>query len=282
VPEKDMLIWGAGNPKPDYDTDARKGDNLYSNSALALEGATGKLLWYFQFTPADDKDWDSNQIPVLADLPGQYGREPRVLWANRNGFYYVLDRDTGRYLHSAPMVQQTWTSGIDENGRPKPPAEPIRRPEGFVVYPGNVGGTNWWSPAYDAERGLFFAPVIEQGMVFFSSQKSWPRPNDKPFYTAVRALNAATGERVWEHRREERLEGSEIGGLLATQTGLLFGGDLNTFFALDADNGQLLWSVETGGRIGAAPITYAVDGEQYLFIAAGRDLLAFALPKSGS
>lgn len=278
VPEKDLLIWGAGNPKPDYDTDVRKGDNLYSNTVLALEGATGKLVWHFQFTPADDKDWDSNQVPILAQFPGANGPERRVLWANRNGFYYVLDGDSGKYLNSAPMVHQTWTAGIDENGRPKPPSEPNRRAEGYVVYPGNVGGTNWWPPAYDEARGLFFAPVIEQGMVFFSSKKSWPRPNGKPFYTAVRALDARTGRQVWEHRSEARLDVSEIGGLLSTASGVLFGGDLNTFFALDSQTGQRLWSIETGGLLAAAPVTYAVGGEQYVVVAAGRNLLAFALP----
>ena len=237
-PERDLLVWGAGNPKPDYDTDLRKGDNLYSNTALALRGTTGELVWHFQFTPHDDKDWDSNQVPILADLPGAQGPERRVLWANRNGFYYVLDRDTGKYLTSQPFVHQTWTAGIDPSGRPLPPAAVERKAQGYDVYPGNVGGTNWWPAAYDSERRLVFVPAIEQGMVFFPSARSWPRDNGKPFYTAVRALNAVTGKMVWEHKGEPRVGGwSETGGLLSTRTGLVFGGDVTTFFALDASTG---------------------------------------------
>jgi alcohol dehydrogenase (cytochrome c) len=115
-------------------------------------------------------------------------------------------------------------------------------------------------------------------MVFFSSKKSWPRPNGKPFYTAIRALDAKTGRQVWEYRSEPRLDVSEIGGVLSTVTGVLFGGDLNTFFALDSQSGQKLWSIETGGLVAAAPVTYAAGGEQYVVVAAGKNLLAFALP----
>jgi alcohol dehydrogenase (cytochrome c) len=278
-PELDLLIWGAGNPKPDYDTAARKGDNLYSNSVVALQGSTGKLVWHFQFTPADERDWDSNQIPVLADFKSAKGVEKRVLWANRNGFYYVLDRVSGKYLNATPYVQQTWTDGLDPAGRPKPLSNASRNREGFLLYPGNVGGTNWWSPSFDPALSLFFVQVLEQGMVYFTSFASPPKASGRSFYTAVRALNASTGAMVWEYRREPRLTDNIMGGLLSTKTGLVFGGDLGTFFALDSSTGKPLWSIETGGRIMAAPISYSLDGEQFVAIVAGRSLLAVSLPK---
>ena len=173
-PELDLLIWGVGNPKPVFDRAARKGDNLYTNSAVALRGSTGALVWYFQFTPADDHDWDANQIPVLADRQTPQGTEKRVLWANRNGFYYVLDRPSGKYLTGVPFVRQTWTDGLDPQGRPRPLSDSSRTREGFVLYPGSVGATNWWSPSFDPALNLLLVPVLEQGMVYFTSGSSPP------------------------------------------------------------------------------------------------------------
>ncbi|HVH68414.1 MAG TPA: PQQ-binding-like beta-propeller repeat protein [Gemmatimonadales bacterium] len=283
-PELDLLIWPVGNPKPDYDAPARKGDNLYSNSAVALRGATGSLVWYFQFTPGDDHDWDAAEIPVLADRRTPAGTEKRVLWANRNGFFYVLDRTSGKYVTAAPFVQQTWTEGLDPQGRPKPPATPSRNREGFLLYPGYVGATSWWSPSFDPALNLMFIPILEQGMVYFT--KTPPAAlGGRPFYTAVRALDAATGKRVWEYRQEPRRDtdrsgGVRMGGLLSTAGGVVFGGDRTTFFALDSNTGTRLWSVETGGTICAAPVTFKADQAQFVVIAAGRNLLGFALPNA--
>jgi alcohol dehydrogenase (cytochrome c) len=280
-PELDLLIWPVGNPKPDYNAAARRGDNLYSNAAVALRGTTGALVWHFQFTPADDHDWDANQIPVLADRNTPRGPEKRVLWANRNGFYYVLDRVSGRYLNGAPFVHQTWTEGLDPQGRPKPLSNASRDREGFLLYPGYVGATNWWSPSFDPALNLLFVPALEQGMVYFRSLSSPPQTiGGRPFYTAVRALDASSGRRVWEYRREPRLVDNVMGGILSTRGGIVFGGDQGTFFALDSRTGSPLWSVETGGTIRAAPVTFAVGGDQFVAIAAGRNLLAFALPKT--
>ena len=279
-PELDLLIWAVGNPKPDYDAAARRGDNLYSNSAVALRGSTGELIWHFQFTPGDDHDWDANQIPVLTDRTTPRGTEKRVLWANRNGFYYVLDRVSGKFLTAAPFVQQTWAEGLDPQGRPKPVPSASRNREGFVQYPGYVGATNWWSPSFDAALNLMFVPVLEQGMVYFSSLSSAPQAlGGRPFYTAVRALDASTGRRVWEYRREPRQVNNVMGGVLSTKGGIVFGGDQGTFFALDSRTGRPLWSVETGGTIRAAPVTFSAGGEQFVTIAAGRNLLTFALPR---
>jgi len=282
-PELDLLIWGVGNPKPVFDAAARRGDNLYTNSAVALRGSTGALVWYFQFTPADDHDWDANQIPVLADQATSRGggTEKRVLWANRNGFYYVLDRVSGKYLNAAPFVHQTWTDGLDPQGRPKSLADSTRNREGFILYPGSVGATNWWSPSFDPALKLTFVPVLEQGMVYFTSASSPPeRIGGRPFYTAVRALDAFSGKQIWEYRRAPRLANNAMGGVLSTKGGIVFGGDQGTFFALDSRTGRPLWSVETGGVIRAAPETFLAGGEQLVAIAAGRNLLAFALPKT--
>jgi alcohol dehydrogenase (cytochrome c) len=284
-PELDLLIWPVGNPKPDYDAAARRGDNLYTNSAVALRGSTGALVWYFQFTPGDDHDWDATEIPVLADRRTREGTEKRVLWANRNGFYYVLDRLSGKYLNAAPFVHQTWTEGLDLHGRPKPPSSASsRNREGVLLYPGFVGATSWWSPSFDPALNLMFVPVLEQGMVYFTSSPPGAL-GGRPFYTAVRALDASTGRRVWEYRREprphnDRLGGIKMGGVLSTKGGIVFGGDRTTFFALDSRTGTHLWSVETGGTTCAAPVTFSADEEQFVVLAAGRNLLAFALPKT--
>jgi alcohol dehydrogenase (cytochrome c) len=281
-PELDLLIWPIGNPKPDYNAAARRGDNLYSNSAVALRGSTGALVWHFQFTPGDDHDWDATEIPVLTDRRTATGTEKRVLWANRNGFYYVLDRTSGKYLTGAPFVHQTWTEGLDPRGRPKPVASASRDREGFLLYPGYVGATSWWSPSFDSALNLMFVPVLEQGMAYFTSSPPVTL-GGRPFYTAVRALDAATGRRVWEYRREPRLHndrtgGVRIGGLLSTAGGLVFGGDRTRFFALASRMGTPLWSVETGGSICAAPVTFLADRDQLVVIAAGQNLLGFALP----
>jgi alcohol dehydrogenase (cytochrome c) len=277
-PDLDLLFWGIGNPKPDYDATIRRGDNLYTNSLVALNAATGKLVWYFQFSPGDDHDWDSNQIPVLAELPGESGPRKVVLFANRNGFYYVLDRKTGRFLTGRAFARQNWTAGLDEQGRPIPLPRSEADQKGRLVYPSNLGATNWWPPAFDPTLKLMFVPSFEHGMVFFQSGNSFPTESEKSFYSAVRAINAQSGEVVWEHKQAPRQGIRVVGGLLATQGGLVFGGDANLFFALSARTGDLLWSVDTGGHIAAAPISYEVAGEQFVSIAAGRDLLRFALP----
>jgi alcohol dehydrogenase (cytochrome c) len=272
-PDADVLIWATGNPKPDYENDRRRGDNLYSNSALALRGSTGKLLWHFQFTPADDHDWDANQMPVLVDR----GADKQVLWANRNGFFYVLDRQCGAFIRATPFVHQTWSEGIDSTGRPIL-TDVSRTKEGAVLYPGNGGATNWWAPSYDPQLDLMFVPTLEQGMVYFSSSSSYPDASGKPLYTAVRALDAKTGALVWERRNAVRLRNPHTGGVLTTRSGLLFGGDETTLFALRSATGEQLWSVQTGGGIVAAPVTYLVNGEQFVTIAAGSTIMTFAIP----
>jgi alcohol dehydrogenase (cytochrome c) len=277
-PESDLLFWGIGNPKPDYDASVRHGDNLYTNSIVALKASTGKLAWYFQFTPGDDHDWDSNQVPVLADITTPAGVQKVLLVANRNGFLYELDRATGKFLKATPFARENWTAGIDAHGRPirLPPSEADDK--GRLVYPSNLGATNWWPPTFDPQLKLLFVPVFEHGMVFFQSGNSFPADNREPFYAGVRALDPQTGAIVWEHKHNPRLGIRAVGGLLSTQGGLVFGGDANLFFALSARSGDALWSLDTGGHIAAAPVAYEVGGEQFIAVAAGRDLLVFGLP----
>jgi alcohol dehydrogenase (cytochrome c) len=282
-PVADILYWGVGNPRPDFDASTRRGDNLYSDSVVALRGTTGELLWHFQFTPGDTHDWDSNQTPLIADRSTpQGGLEKRLLWANRNGFYYVLDRETGAFRLGVPFARQTWTRGLDEKGRPLPLADAQAGVQGVSVYPGSKGATNWWSPSYDRELDLVFIPVLEQGMVFFPSTQTLPTTGGRSFYTAIRALDASTGKLVWEHREDQRSDDDNISGVLSTSGAVLFGADHGKFFALDSQTGKELWSVETGGVIYAAPVTYSVEGEQFVSIISGRNLMTFALPREAT
>ncbi len=278
-PDADVLYWGVGNPRPDFDASTRRGDNLYTDSVVALRGTTGRLLWHFQFTPGDTHDWDSNQTPIIADRDGPQGSEKRLLWANRNGFYYVLDRARGTFVRGVPFARQNWTAGLDAHGRPIPLPDQHASLQGISIYPGAKGATNWWSPSYDPQRDLVFVPVLEQGMIFFPSALTLPSTGGRSFYTAVRALDAATGELVWEHRHEPRADDDNTAGLLSTQGGLVFGADLGTVFALDEGSGKPLWSVDTGGTVYAAPVTYSADGEQLLSVITGRNVMTFALPK---
>lgn len=284
-PGLDLLFWGTGNPGPDYDSTVRPGDNLYSNSLLALDPDDGELVWHFQYTPGDDHDWDGVQVPVLAE---QQGRR-LVLIANRNGFFYALERETGRFLRATPFVHQTWALGIARNGRPLRRLEASPAAHGTLVYPGRLGGTNWWPPAYDPQSQTFFVLALERGGIFFRQDASRPAPGGQflagralhapgPYTLAVRALDAATGRRRWEHRFAPRSsEETRAGGLLATAAGLVFAGDDTRLVALDSSSGESLWALDAGGPIHAPPITYESGGEQFVAVAAGHELVAFAL-----
>jgi alcohol dehydrogenase (cytochrome c) len=278
-PTSDTLYWGIGNPRPDFEPGKRAGDNLYADSVVALRGLTGQLLWHFQFTPADDHDWDSSQVPLLADRTGAVPGK-RLLWANRNGFYYVLDRENGRFHTGVPFVRQNWALGLDSNGRPRRAPMTDVGAQGKATYPGAKGGTNWWPPSYDPTHDLVFVPVLEQGMVFFPSEFTLPSTAGHSFYTAVRALESGTGRLVWEYRHEARTTDPNSSGLLSTAGNLVFGADHGRFFALDEQTGKLLWQVETGGATYSAPVTWSAGGEQFVAVIAGRTLLTFALPEA--
>lgn len=283
-----LLYWAVGNPGPDFQSAVRPGDNLYSNCVLALDVETGRLRWYYQFTPHDDHDWDATEILVLADA--ELGARPRklLLQANRNGFYYVLDRETGAFLTAKAFVRQTWNEGFDSAGRPaiRPGSSPSR--QGSLVFPG-AAATNWWSPTYDPGAGLFYVVAREQAGVFFNSPDPIPsrgeffmgssgQPADaEPALGAVRALEATTGELRWEYLPPVAHHRLITGGLLSTDGGVVFGGVESRFFALDARTGKELWRINTGGPIHGAPITYLSEGRQQVTVAAGQSIITFVV-----
>lgn len=285
-PDLDLIYWGTGNPGPDWNGDVRLGDNLYSDSALALDGDTGELKWYFQFTPHDVHDWDAIQVPILADIQYQ-GRERKVMmWANRNAFYYTIDRESGEFLLGKPYALQTWATGLDSSGRP------IRVPgttptyEGVVVSPSIGGGTNWWSPAFSPQTGLFYVTSFDGEQKFFKRDEDYEegerytggggqyiQPMDT-YNSAIRAINPATGDIQWEFPIQPR----SSAGILTTAGGLLFSGSVDGYFyALDASTGEELWHVSLGARVHAAPMTYSVDDKQFITIAAGNVVFTFSL-----
>jgi alcohol dehydrogenase (cytochrome c) len=284
-PELKLIYWGVGNPSPDWNGDARKGDNLYTCSLLALELETGKLRWHFQFTPHDTHDWDSSHVPVIFDAT--VGGKPRKLIANanRNGFYYLLDRVTGEFLAGQPYIKQTWANGLDAKGRPIviPGTEPTEA--GVLVYPNLNGGTIWFSPSYSPATGLFYVPAREIGGIYFKRDAEFKvgtmfgggGENELPVDDtsgAVRALDAVTGNKKWEFK----LHTPASAGILSTAGGLVFSGsDEGNFFALDAASGAPLWEFQTGGSIGANPIAFTLDGHQCVAIAADRVLYVFGL-----
>lgn len=279
-PASDVLYWGVGSARPDFEATTREGDNLYSDSIVAIRGTTGQLLWYFQSTPGDIHDWDAVQVPVIADRNVDGHEDRRLLWANRNGFYYVINRVTGAFVHGTPFVRQNWASGLDTHGRPIL-APTNRSAQGHVVFPSANGATNWWPPSYDPDLGLIFIPVLVQGMTFFPTHYSLPSA-ELSFYTAVRAVDADSGKLAWEYREPERTGDWGVSGMLSTRGGLVFAAAAKQFFALDARSGKALWSVGTGGTTYAAPVTFSASGQQFVSVVVGRSLLTFGLPPEAS
>jgi len=285
-PDLNQIYWGTGNPGPDWNGDVRLGDNLYSDSVLALNGDTGEIEWHFQFTPHDVHDYDAIQIPILADI--EFGGEQRntMLWANRNGFFYTLDRASGEFLLGDTFATVTWASGLDASGRP------IRVPgmaptyEGIMVSPPIVGATNWYSPAFNPDTGLFYVTAFDGEQEFFKRDEDYEegerytggggrytQPMDA-FHSAIRAIDPATADIAWEFPIMPR----SSAGITTTAGGLLFSGSADGyFFALDAASGGELWNVSLGARVHAAPMTYAVGGEQFVTIASGNVVFSFGL-----
>jgi alcohol dehydrogenase (cytochrome c) len=287
-PGTNLVYWPTGNPCPDYNGDERKGDNLYSSSVVALDFETGKLRWYYQFTPHDLHDWDATETPMLVDAEFQ-GRPRRLLLqANRNGFFYVLDRVTGQFLLGEPFVHKmTWASGIGADGRPKvlPGSEPT--PQGVKVCPSVEGATNWMSTAYNPATGLFYVMAEESCNVYTKSDAWWEQ--GKSFYGGgtrrvpgeatekfLRAIDIHTGKIAWEFPQVGT--GGSWGGILSTAGGLVFFcDDSGAFAAVDAKSGKPLWHFHTNQSWHASPMTYMVDGKQYVAVAAGSTVIAFGL-----
>jgi alcohol dehydrogenase (cytochrome c) len=286
-PSTDLLYWGVGNPSPDFSGDGRPGDNLFTESVIALQASTGKLAWYFQFTPHDEHDWDSAQTPVLAELLIKGEVRRAICWPNRNGFYYVLDRVTGEFLAGSPYVEVNWAEGFTSAGRPILSEVAKVEAVGRHTKPGVGGATNWQNPAFDQSRGLIFVPTSIDSSIFVKQVLNRVRrePDGEllgsgPYSTEsatrlVRALDVSTGQQKWEYTSS--LSGGEYGGLLSTDGGLVFGASGGVFFALDADTGREALRVSLGGQTWAPPISFAVDGRQAIAVAAGRALFVFGL-----
>jgi alcohol dehydrogenase (cytochrome c) len=289
-PELNLIYWGTGNPAPDFNDDERPGDDLYTCSLIALDADTGKLKWYFQFSPHEDHDWDSDEPAVLFNAA--INGKPRKLlgFANRNGFYYVLDRVTGKFITGQPFVKETWAKGLDGNGRPIPaPNQEPTLGAGTLVYPSITGGVDWTSPAYSPDTGLFYVSVHETGAYFIKGTgKIEPGPPKgivggggiralagEQSYGAIRALDATTGKLRWQFK----LLAPAWVPVLSTAGGLVFSGtDEGNFFALDATTGKPLWQFFMGHAARSNPISYEVDGKQYIFETAGNVYMAFSLP----
>jgi len=289
-PSLDLLYWGVGNPAPAFLGDDRAGDNLYTDSAIALHASTGQLAWHFQFTPHDEHDWDSAQTPILADILINGTGRKVICWPNRNGFYYVLDRVTGQFLTGVPFVQQNWAKGLDSNGRPIPTAANEVTIAGQLTRPSGVGGTIFQNAAFDQQKRLVFVPATEAASVYTKTLHI--QPNFGEFFVGsagsvtasavtpvVRALDASTGNKKWEYSSPSLVMERILyyGGLLATGGNLVFGASGGSVFAVESTTGREAWRVFLGGDTRAAPISFTLDGRQVIAVSAGRGLFVFGL-----
>jgi alcohol dehydrogenase (cytochrome c) len=289
-PELNLAYFGTGNPGPDYHSASREGDNLYSDTLVALDVDTGKLAWHYQFTPHDVHDWDSTQVPILADLT--VNNQPRkvVMFANRNGFYYTLDRTNGRIIVAKPFVRTTWATEIGSDGRPMMLPGHTPNEKGELTCPDIAGGTNFWPPTFDPAQRLFFVnarevcatyyawkPEFIQGDRFTGGAGQRARGPDYQAYGALRAIDPTTGERKWELKYIS----PSSAGVLSTAAGLIFTGDAEgNLLAVDSRSGKLLWHYQMGANLhGTSPTTYMIDGRQHLLVPAGTTLTAWALPQ---
>jgi alcohol dehydrogenase (cytochrome c) len=290
-PSTNTLFWTSGNPGPDFYGGARAGDNLYSNSVVALDADTGERKWHFQFTPHDTHDWDAEEIPVLIDGPFQGAPRKLLAQANRNGFFYVLDRANGRMLMAKSFVKKlTWARGVLPDGRPDliPGMDPT--PDGKMVCPGVIGATNWFSPSFNPDLGLFYVMSVERCDLYTSSARPYTKgqcysgtgvdvASSESGQFILRAIDLQTGAIRWElPMASHAIPMEAMPGTLATAGGLVFfADDAGYFSAVNGRDGQTLWYFYTGQSISASPITYAVDGKQFVAIATATDIMAFGL-----
>jgi alcohol dehydrogenase (cytochrome c) len=293
-PELNTVYWAVGNPGPQIDRSARgDGDNLFSDSVIAIDPDTGTRKWHYQFTPNDGHDWDSAQALVLVDRMWHGQRRRLLLHADRNGMFYVLDRRDGRFLAATPFVYQNWNSGFDANGRPRIVPGSNSSAEGtFFVYPTLGGGTNFQAPSYSPLTGLFYLAYSENGQRYVSQPVAFeqgrqyigrgqagpasPRPGEPPASSGIKAIDPETGETRWDFKTSQ---GSLQNGVLATAGQVVFASIRDgNLAALDARTGAHLWHFQTGTTPAASPMSYAIDGRQYVAVAAGNTIYAFTLP----
>jgi alcohol dehydrogenase (cytochrome c) len=287
-PELDMLYWTTSNAAPDFVGDSRPGDDLYTACVLAIDANTGKLKWYFQFTPHDLYDYDANETPVLVDVEENGTVRRQLLQANRNGFLYVLDRTNGKFLRATAFVEKlNWAKGVDASGRPIFSGR-VPTAGGTDICPGVVGATNWFSPSYNPDTGLFYVMALEGCSTYFASPRKFVKgetyyntgtkvPPGEHFHKTLLALSVADGKIAWRYPQVGR--GDSWGGTMTTNGGLVFfGDDAGSLEAVEAATGRALWHFNTGQTMHASPMSYAVDGIQYVAISAGSDVFSFALP----
>jgi alcohol dehydrogenase (cytochrome c) len=288
-PELNTLYWTTSNAAPDFVGDTRPGDDLYTACVLAIDPDTGQRKWHFQFTPHDLYDYDANQTPVLVDIEDNGEKKKLLVQANRNGFFYILDRTNGKFLKATPFVERlNWAKNIDSTGRPVVSGL-IPTKQGTRICPGINGATNWFSPSYNPDTQLFYVMALESCNILFAHPEPFKRgqtyyntgaklPPGERAQKHLLALSVRDGKVVWRYPQVGR--GDSWAGTLATAGGVVFFGDDSGFLeAVEAKTGRALWHFNTGQSLRASPMTYAVHGVQYVAIAAGSDVFAFSLPR---
>jgi alcohol dehydrogenase (cytochrome c) len=281
-PELNLLYWPTGNPQPVLSGRSRPGDNLYTCSLVALNPDTGKMVWYFQFSPHDTHDWDSNQTRIMFD--GEFNGQPRKLiaQANRNGYFFVLDRKTGEHLLTKPFANLNWSKGVRPSGSPEPDPEKEPQTDGTLVAPASGGAANWPPPSYNPETGLFYVDSTNSFSIFYLTDTS-DKPQgwagrDSGLYSqeVLKAIDYKTGEIRWSHTYHGRGSGSS--GILNTAGKLLFSGDSNSnFIARNPATGEILWHTRLHASVANGPMTYELDGRQYVVVGGGDSLYAFTV-----
>lgn len=282
-PDLKLLYWGTGNPTPVLTGKPRPGDNLYTCSIVALNPDTGKLVWSFQPSPHDTHDWDAVETPVLYD--GEFGGQPRklLMQASRNGYFFVLDRTTGKSLLTKPFGPVNWSKGVDKDGRPIPNVDKEPTPDGRLIAPDEGGLTNYRAPSFDPKTGLFVVSAKPSYSIYFSKPADgtygWSGADYSVWSKSVlEAIDYKTGDIRWEH---ELGQGAAGAGVLTTESGLTFTGDAHgNALAIDTATGKTLWHVGTGSPIQSSPVTYELDGRQYVLIGSGGVLFAWSLPEN--
>lgn len=282
-PELGLLYWQTGNPCPDFNGDERKGDNLYTASVVALSVRTGEMKWHYQFTPHDTHDWDATEPLLLIDQPWQDKPRKLLVQANRNGFFFVLDRTNGELLLAEPFVKVTWASGYGKDGRPILTANSESTAGGALVCPASSGGTNWFSASWSPLTKLYYVRATE-GCATYKKQDDplvdnrWfggQAPNEPGLHGYIRALSLNTGKKVWEFP----LSGTGRGGIVSTAGGLVFfGSSQGSLVALNAVSGELAWHFDAGQNWQASPMTYMVGGKQYIALSGPAGIFSFCLP----
>jgi len=280
-PELNLLYWGTGNPNPVLAGEGRPGDNLYTCSIVALNPDTGKLAWYFQPSPHDVHDWDAVETPVLFDADFHGAKRKLLAQASRNGYFFVLDRATGKNLLTAPFIETNWASGVDSQGRPIARLDKYPEPDGTLVAPGSDGSTNWMAPSFDPDTGLFYVIARRIFSIFYKTATGKPEGwggRDRNLWanSVLQAMDYQTGKIRWSH---ELGDGEVTAGILTTAGGLLFTADnSDNLLALDPVTGKTLWHVQAGGRLVSSPMTYEIDGKQYVLTAVQDLVLVWKLP----